>query len=363
MLYELRILSGLHRGAILALHEDQLLIGAHQDADVVLVDPGVSESHARLRRQDAGWVLEAIDGLVTSPGLGQPATALSLGSGSFARLGPVWIGIFAESDPWQDVPPELTQAEQQPDQAAAVIQEDARDVDVGDRLEPSFHGEMHNADQTANAPLPVRQRKPQRIYKSLLAIVAVATVAAGGYAYTVQPEQMEDAARQVTPLTRNAAQDPQAIKPAVHIQSSKAEPSQQANPNASSPYATEELKKAFRRRLTDSDLIKRFDMELGDREWTMRGNLDDEETARFERVLKGFITEHHITFPVNAKVVPAEGMLPFKISQLVTGANASIVTEDGDRIYVGDEFKGIRLVSINGNHLTFAGKRKIEIRW
>jgi hypothetical protein len=106
-----------------------------------------------------------------------------------------------------------------------------------------------------------------------------------------------------------------------------------------------------------------FDLTLQDEQWFMQAALDDEEAARFERILTSFIKQHNIAFPVHAWVGSAESMLPFKIRQVVYGSNASVVTQDGDRLYVGDEYRGVRLVAVAGDRLTFAGKRKIEVRW
>ena len=125
----------------------------------------------------------------------------------------------------------------------------------------------------------------------------------------------------------------------------------------------DELRSAFRKRMKDADLLKQFDLDLTDEGWSMRAHLDDAESARFERILKAFVAEHKISFPISAKVGSAESMLPFKIRQVVSGTNAGIVTGTGERFYVGDEFQGVRLVSVVENRLTFMGKRKIEVVW
>jgi type III secretion protein D len=129
------------------------------------------------------------------------------------------------------------------------------------------------------------------------------------------------------------------------------------------PLPPEELRTAFRKRLSDADLLKRFDLTLLDEHWSMQAALDDDEAARFERILTAFVKAHNITFPVNAKIGNAESMLPFKIRQVISGVNASIVTQDGERMYIGDELKGVRLVTIDSSILTFAGKRKIQVKW
>jgi type III secretion protein D len=125
----------------------------------------------------------------------------------------------------------------------------------------------------------------------------------------------------------------------------------------------EALRKAFRKRLADADLLQQFDLTLDDDSWQMKGDLDEEDARRFDRLLRAFMSDHQISFPVHAKIVSSEGMLPFKISQVISGANPNIVTEEGQRLFIGEEFRGMRLVAIQDNHLTFAGKRKIEMNW
>ncbi|MTV41747.1 FHA domain-containing protein, partial [Duganella radicis] len=103
---ELRILNGLHRGATLPLDDHPLTIGADDDADVVLVDPGIAARHARLAPDDAGWTLATLDGAVLGADHNQPLEALALAPGEPARLGHIWLSIADEDSPWEDPPPE-----------------------------------------------------------------------------------------------------------------------------------------------------------------------------------------------------------------------------------------------------------------
>jgi type III secretion protein D len=131
---------------------------------------------------------------------------------------------------------------------------------------------------------------------------------------------------------------------------------------AGAPALSQEaLRQAFRRRLSEADLLQRFDLTLADQSWSMQAALDPDEAARFERILRAFLKEHQITFPVNVKIGSAEAMLPFRIMMVTTGANASLVTEDGQRLYVGDQYKGVTMVAINERNLVFSGKRKIVV--
>ena len=92
-MYELRILSGLHRGATLPLDDQPHLIGASDDADVVLVDSCISEQHATLSRTDTGWILTAGSGEIFSADSTKPRSFVDLAPGAFARLGDVWLMV------------------------------------------------------------------------------------------------------------------------------------------------------------------------------------------------------------------------------------------------------------------------------
>ena len=104
MMYELRILNGLHRGATLPLDDTPLIIGASDAADVVLVDPGIEERHAILTRTESGWLLTAESGRLTSGDSGQAQKAIDLRAGGYACIDHVWISIEAEGTPWLPAP-------------------------------------------------------------------------------------------------------------------------------------------------------------------------------------------------------------------------------------------------------------------
>ena len=55
------ILDGEQRSTIFPLYADQVIIGRIDSADLQLDDGRVSRLHARVRRQDLGFVLEDLD--------------------------------------------------------------------------------------------------------------------------------------------------------------------------------------------------------------------------------------------------------------------------------------------------------------
>jgi type III secretion protein D len=356
--YELRILSGLHRGAILPLGSEPLTIGCHEDADIVLADPDIQHIHATVTPSDSGWIFTSNDGDVYSSNSPQKFKEIPVMSGEPVCIGSVWVGIFAEGDSWLAPPSQLPMS--MPVSDYAIDAPPPATEAAHPAIDAAVHEEAAPPVRPAN---PLRRRKLMRVGAIPVLIGAIATAAAA-YAFTTKPETVQDTKPHVQlekerggPAVTQAAPKPAGIPEKNENTVANAAVEQPSSPSS------EDLKKAFRRKLSEAELIKRFDMQLDDASWTMRADLDDEEAARFERILKTFVAENKISFPINAKVVTAEGMLPFKIKQVTSGANASIVTTDGDRLYVGDELNGVRLASISGNKLTFSGNRKIEIRW
>ncbi len=58
---ELRVIAGLHSGAVVGLHESEYTIGSDVQSDIVLRDTGVHPIHARLRSRSGRILLEAVD--------------------------------------------------------------------------------------------------------------------------------------------------------------------------------------------------------------------------------------------------------------------------------------------------------------
>ena len=92
---ELRILNGLHRGASLPLDDQPQLIGAADDADIVLVDPGIELRHAVLRLDGGCWSLLSLDGIVRGAAVDMPADQPQLAPGDCARVGRIWLTVTA----------------------------------------------------------------------------------------------------------------------------------------------------------------------------------------------------------------------------------------------------------------------------
>ncbi|KQV58037.1 MULTISPECIES: FHA domain-containing protein [unclassified Duganella] len=319
---ELRILSGLHRGASLPLGGERYVIGASDDADVVLLDPGIANRHATLRHDGERWLLAALEGSLRAAGSDAELEEYVLAPGASARIGAVWIGIADAAAPWSEPPPA-------PPAGVA-----------GPGPEPGA-GPGQGARPAAQVPPPSpgKQGKPgKHRSRAIWLPVAASTVLAGAASLAFSARSAPAPA--MRPVPAALAVVPQSSKP--------------------TPAA---LAQAFRKRLAEVDMLRRFELQLDEGEWRMKGALDEEETLRFRRILADFVKANDIRFPVDVQLGGADTLLPFQIQQLVTGNQASIVTSDGQRLYPGDEYKGVRLTAIDGNRITFAGRGPIEVRW
>jgi type III secretion protein D len=382
-MYELRILNGLHRGATLPLDGQALVVGASEDADIVLVDPGIETRHASVQLTETGWSLSPLDGDVRDEDSNRPQDLLGLQPGAFARVGQVWLTVVESDAPWQNPPPEPIDAiadAQTNDPNANVVSEyadgdaehDEYDEDDEEELmsdgpldEPGALAEAGAEGDTAEPQTgkPGKQpagrksgwRNARAVYVSLAAVTVLSACAAFAMSSKNEHPTEKPSLDTLGDLRTRTAANASA--------SASASASAMAESTKPAGLTPEQLRQAFRKRLEDVGLLRRFDLDLKDRAWHMKAALDDEEAARFGRVLVEFVKLHHITFPVNAKVGSAENMLPFKIRQVISGQDAGIITSEGDRVYVGDTYRGMRLASIEGNHLRFTGKRKIDVKW
>lgn len=329
---ELRILSGLHRGAALPLDSTALELGAGEESDVVLADRGLARRHARLAPGMAGWRLEALDGEVYDAFAASAQPAVDCPPGACARLGQVWLCVSPAEAAWQAAPEPAPVPPLPPDTPPPAPAPGAAQAAAPGR--------------PAAARAPSRRRRLVLLPFGLVIVLCAATA----YAFTARPVglALPDAAagadmRDAPALDPGAAADAPAV--------------------ATRPLGPRALRAAFERELANAQMLERFELALEDEHWRMRADLGEEEQERFERMLARFVAAHGIAFPVDARIVPSAALLPFRIEQVLSGAQAGIVTDGGQRLFVGDEYRGTRLVSMQDGRLVFAGKRRIEVQW
>ncbi|AOA09062.1 hypothetical protein BFC21_13725 [Pseudomonas sp. TMW 2.1634] len=104
MLFELRVLSGLHEGAALPLFGECWSIGAHQDADLELYDPGVAARHARLHGMAGRWTVQAQEGLLQDDAGTVRAQIADLAPGRAFAIGGIRLCVADTQSAWLDKP-------------------------------------------------------------------------------------------------------------------------------------------------------------------------------------------------------------------------------------------------------------------
>ena len=102
VLFELRVLSGLHEGAALPLFGECWSIGADQDADLELYDPGVAARHARLHGMAGRWTVQAQEGLLQDDAGTVRAQIADLEPGRAFTIGGIRLCVADTQSAWLD---------------------------------------------------------------------------------------------------------------------------------------------------------------------------------------------------------------------------------------------------------------------
>ena len=103
-IFELRVLSGLHQGAALPLFGECWSIGASEEADLGLYDPGVHVRHAQLQRTGEHWSLQAQEGLLQDDAGATLAYISNLVPGAEFSLGGIRLCVAHTESSWPQAP-------------------------------------------------------------------------------------------------------------------------------------------------------------------------------------------------------------------------------------------------------------------
>ncbi|WP_143073946.1 FHA domain-containing protein [Roseateles sp. YR242] len=335
---QLRVLSGLHREAVLDLDEalDELVVGPAQDADIALVDPGLSGRHCRIVRQGGLWLIEPLEGAVLDVRRQPIAGAVPLMRGVPVGLGDIWIVLQAAEDDWAEVPPLKRPGKVPADGPAAAgairTQKRARAAAPQPATSPAGTTALRTAYPGMNSRL-----------------------AAGVFAIALVPL----AAWFVSAAWGSAA--PRPSTPAGDLVPALAAVAASGAQAAAAALSSAELAEEFTHGLAERELTDRLDLKFDEDRWSIRGSLDPEEQQRFERFLMRFMDQRKPEFGIEVALLPLAELLPFKVIEIINGKEATVVTDAGDRIAVGDVVQGYRLASVEVGKAIFTGKRRIEV--
>ncbi|WP_122518291.1 MULTISPECIES: FHA domain-containing protein [Pseudomonas] len=304
-LYELRVLTGLHRGAALPLNGEQWSIGSSSGADLALYDPGIKNRHCTLRLVDETWSLASSEGPVTDSE-GHKVEAISqLEPGTPFAVNGVWLSVISANTEWpaeddEETSPATEDAEPQPAMLSA--ERDAQPV-----------------------------KAPRSLLGPML-LVASLLVFVGALMWLLKRE------------------DP-------------APPAPQKPSRVVLKDATE-VKNVLLKMLTERELQKRVTVAEEQGKLFLHGDFDEDDLLQStSRMLLRFERQYSSPIQVLNALPTATAELPFTIIQISNTRLASILTSDGRRLFLGDEVDGVRFVDINEHKLVFEGERRVEVSW
>lgn len=300
MMFELRVLDGLHQGAALPLFGEQWSIGAHADADLVLHDPGIAEQHARLRLIDSNWSVQAEAGLLQDADGQVLAQIARLALNVTFLVGRVRLCVTLADEPWPQAPAPVVPASPRANEPERALKLSA---------------------------IPHSQQK--RLITLVLVVTVIFIVV--GMASTGKPEALASL-----------------MPPVVQKQ------------ELASPF---EVRQQLLKMLSERELSQRVGLQVINGQVALSGDVSQDEVDLVARMLSRFGEQFDSAVPVISRVRVRDGTLPFKIVQIVGGPNGHVVLEEGSRLFVGDEVDGLRLVLIDNSKVVFDGVQRYEVRW
>lgn len=307
--YELSVLTGLHKGALLPLTGTEWIIGSSPNADLVLYDTTVAEKHCRLQQGETGWRITALQGMIGTEEGHEVELLDNLALNTPFSLGDTWLCIAPVNSAWPNKPVPEKLGSERPMTATTVT----------------------TATQAPNSA-PGKHRKFSALICLLFACVAIAA------GVSLRPEQK---ARPAPPISQK-------------------QPPKQKIPLSSATEIAELLKSMF----AEKDLLSHTGLEITAKNQIIIHALrDDPALAETKKTLAYFEKNYQSAVPVTLQVEEQTPSLPFQISQVVRGAHPYVLTRDGQQIFINDTLKGIQLLDITDEKLIFQGKQRFELLW
>ncbi|MGN7738553.1 FHA domain-containing protein [Pseudomonas sp. 22526] len=307
MMYELRVLTGLHRGAALPLTGGEWSIGSSSGADLALYDPGIKDRHCLLQLVDDTWSLARQEGpVIDSEGHKVDAIA-SLQPGTPFALSGVWLSVVSANTEW----PEDEDEQPQPEETESIGQELSARCDE------------------AQLKQVIAQSR------SLLAPILLLS-AAGLFLSAVFL----------------------GLNPEEPVPPPPTTPSRIQLKDAAAVY------KVLERMLKERELQARISIADEKGKIFLKGRFDEDDLLQStERMLLRFEQQYKSPLQVLSDLPEATPLLPFSIIQISNARLPNVLTSDGRRLFLGDEVLGVRLVDISDHQLVFEGDRRIEVSW
>ncbi|QKJ86341.1 type III secretion protein D [Paramixta manurensis] len=308
-MFELRVLNGLHEGAALPLSGKQWSIGNATESELQLCDNGIKPRHCQLTLTDAGWQISPVEGSICNREGERVALPFLLQPGEIFTLSGVWLSLDDAATPWRETPVEI---------ASAPVTPTAPETRV-------------------NASTPAKSRKSlfARILPRWAQITTVSLLLLLTFTITswvLQPgvaQQNDDESQLIKPQLPDTAA----------------------------------LRSVLEQKLRERELLSRVQLTSSAHGITINGDLPQDQLPIVQRMVKMIRDDYQLGVTLNDETKVKSVSLPFRIIQITSGSHANIVTEGGQRLFIGDERDGLRLTSITADQIEFGGRENITVKW
>jgi len=310
-MFELRVLNGLHEGAALPLSGERWTLGNTVESDLQLCDGGIRKEHALLEREGDSWKLLPQEGVISLSD-GENVTATQQWQpGEIYALGSVWLMLAPADAEWDTSLPMVANtagpmpSTQTAEPAASVAPVMAK---------PSLFARM----------LP---RWMQILSVSLLLLLSFTVIS-----WVLQPGMAQPGADEM----------------------------ENRKPILADSVA---LQSVLLRKLRDRDLVNQVNVQKMAGGITLSGELNASQLAIVRRLVDMLHHDYQLDVPLKNATHLRDISLPFRIVQITAGTHANIVTDNGQRLFVGDERDGLRLSAITADSVQFSGRENIAVKW
>lgn len=306
---ELRVISGLHRGVSLPLDGDVVIIGSSFDADIALVDPGITDQHIKIETSTKlpknCWNLIILDGKTWDEKGNVLTSTVTAKIGNKFNIAGIWIMLCEENTPWPS-------------------------GDVG-FITPIVKQEI---PKKSNAVLV-------KIYSAVVGIlIGIVTLThAGSWQKETTPRHEEN-----KKLINDALQYEKRANTLTDI------------------LSEDEYISIFNRMLKERNL-EEVKVTVQKDGWLLSGAINTEEKDKLQRMILRYNSKYGEPNPINNQVEIENTELPFSIVKIISGPMGHIEADDGHKLYVGNSYKGMKLVGIKSDTILFTGKNNIEVKW
>ena len=119
--------------------------------------------------------------------------------------------------------------------------------------------------------------------------------------------------------------------------------------------------RVLKSRLEKAGLLEKIKFEVRANDIRLTGDLNRDDHRRFETLFRKFIQEFGKVLTVQANIKTNALPLPFGIQAAIGGDVPFVVTDKGEKVWVGGYIQGYRLMSVDDQRIVFSGPEDVIV--